>query len=67
MITKMDFKELKIEKGRRKQPIREGSQTPQDCAGSRAQNERDTGVLPRLGLVTFPLSTPRVSVLLLRE
>lgn len=64
----MGFKELKVEQGRRKQTIREGSQTPQGCAGSHAQNERDTGVLPRLCLVvTFPLSTPRVSVPLLRE
>lgn len=33
----MDFKESKIEKGRREQTIREGSQTPQDRAGSRFQ------------------------------
>lgn len=64
----MDFKELKIEKGRGKQPIREGSQTVQYCARSRAQNERDTGVLTRLCLViTVPLPTPRVSVPLLGE
>lgn len=57
----MDFKESKIEKGRREQTIREGSQTPQDCAASRFQASVTRTCFRVCLVVTFPLSTPRVS------